>query len=119
MVASFPTQRATFNVSFVKDLVSDNSYHGTRSMSIESFLSIRFGQDTSGSNRFAAPKPFAYSSSTTVNAAISGAACSQQKQPIPSFQAFGDVAAFSEDCLTLRVDRPANTTADAKLPVML
>lgn len=103
----------------VQDLVSNVSFHGVRSMGIESFLNIKFGQDTSGNNRFAAPKRFEYESGSIINAAFPGAACPQQKVPVSGFSVFSNVTSVSEDCLTVRVDRPANTTANSKLPVLL
>lgn len=94
------------------------SFHGNYSNGVESFLNIRFGHDTSGSNCFAHPKAFEYPAGTVVNASASGAACPQQKQALP-VNFLSNVTKQSEDCLTLRIDRPANTTADAKLPVMV
>lgn len=85
----------------------------------DSFLNIRFGQDTSGANRFTHPKPFSYPPGTVINATQAGAACPQQKVPTPNFPIFDNVTNISEDCLTLRVDRPANTTSTDKLPVMV
>lgn len=35
-------------------------FRGTTANNVESFLNIRFGEDTSGSNRFTPPKPFYY-----------------------------------------------------------
>ncbi|KAJ6032711.1 carboxylesterase [Penicillium herquei] len=92
---------------------------GTSSNTTESFLNIRFGQDTSGPNRFAPPKPYTYPSGTVVDATSTGAACPQQKVPIPGFPVFDNVTDVSEDCLTLRVDRPLNTRSSDKLPVMV
>ncbi|KAF3389019.1 Secreted lipase [Penicillium rolfsii] len=91
---------------------------GTSTDNIESFLNIRFGQSTGGDNRFAAPKPYLYPRGSVVNATLPGAACPQQKVPIQGLQVFDNVTHISEDCLTLRVDRPANTSSTAKLPVM-
>ncbi|PWY75981.1 carboxylesterase [Aspergillus sclerotioniger CBS 115572] len=98
---------------------SDVWFTGTTVNSTESFLNIRFGEDTSGNNRFAPPKPYAYPSGSVVNATQSGAACPQQKQPLPDFPLFDNVTKISEDCLTLRVDRPAHTSASDKLPVLV
>jgi carboxylesterase type B len=93
-------------------------YLGTSADNIESFLNIRFGQSTGGNNRFAAPKPYTYPHGSVVNATRPGAACPQQKVPIQGLAVFDNVTHISEDCLTLRVDRPANTSSTAKLPVM-
>ncbi|KAJ9606016.1 hypothetical protein H2200_009865 [Cladophialophora chaetospira] len=103
--------------------VTDSSthiiYRGKSANNVESFLNIRFGQHTGGANRFLHPKPFSYPDSTVVDASAPGAACPQQKQPVPGFDVFDNVTNVSEDCLTLRVDRPAGTGAGDKLPVFV
>ncbi|KAJ6171390.1 hypothetical protein N7470_000457 [Penicillium chermesinum] len=103
----------------IVDLGSEDQVHiqGTSAHGVESFLNIRFGQSTAGRNRFAAPKPFEYPAGTLVNATSAGAACPQQRDP--GFILFDNVTTVSEDCLTLRVDRPAHTNSTAKLPVMV
>ncbi|KAJ5792334.1 Carboxylesterase [Penicillium pulvis] len=94
-------------------------FEGTSANSVDSFKNIRFGQDTSGNNRFAPPKLYSYPAGTVVNATQSGAACPQQEDPIPTFPIFDNVTNVSEDCLTLRIDRPANATSADRLPVMV
>ncbi|KAL4873652.1 hypothetical protein BDV12DRAFT_207498 [Aspergillus spectabilis] len=94
-------------------------FEGTTADNVESFLNIRFGQDTSGANRFTPPKPFRYDRGVVVNATQAGAACPQPQQPVPSMPLFDNITYMSEDCLTLRIDRPAGTPASAKLPVMV
>lgn len=94
-------------------------FHGSARGSVESFLNIRFGHDTSGNNRFAPPEPYLYPANSVHNASLTGAACPQQKVPIPDLPLFDNVTNVSEDCLTLRVDRPAGTSRDAGLPVMV
>ncbi|KAK5797947.1 hypothetical protein VI817_004238 [Penicillium citrinum] len=94
-------------------------FEGTSSNGIESFLNIRFAENTSGHNRFAAPKPYRYLPGSVVNASHPGAACPQQKVPIAGLEVFDNVTHISEDCLTLRVDRPAKTSNRDKLPVMV
>ena len=103
----------------VTDPASRITFHGRLSNDVESFLNIRFGDDTSGANRFAHPKPFAYTPGTNVDASSPGAACPQQREPVKGFPVFSNVTNVSEDCLTLRIDRPANTTSADKLPVMV
>ncbi|KAJ5983670.1 carboxylesterase [Penicillium waksmanii] len=93
-------------------------FEGTSANNVESFMNIRFAEDTSGNNRFAAPKPFSYPSGSVVNASLPGAACPQQKVPIPGLEVFDNVTHISEDCLTLRVDRPIRKSNQDKLPVM-
>ncbi|KAJ5584256.1 uncharacterized protein N7459_004056 [Penicillium hispanicum] len=92
---------------------------GLTANKVESFLNIRFGESTSGNNRFAPPKAFTYPGGTRVNATSAGAACPQPKVPEPDFPLFDNVTKMSEDCLNLRVDRPVGTAANAKLPVMV
>ncbi|KAI4242405.1 MAG: hypothetical protein LQ352_007243 [Teloschistes flavicans] len=97
------------------------SYVGSESDGVESFLSIQYGKDTGGANRFRQSKPFTYPAGTVVNASTVGPACPQQTgNPTPSLIGlFGNVTTISEDCLSIRVDRPANTVASAGLPVMV
>lgn len=102
----------------VTDPTTKATFRGNLSNNVESFLNIRFGHDTSGANRFAHPQAFEYPSGTQVDASAPGAACPQPRVPVEDF-IFANVTDMSEDCLTLRVDRPANTTANDKLPVMV
>ena len=95
------------------------TFQGNYSNDVESFYNIRFGRDTSGANRFAHPIPFTYPPGSVVDASVYGAACPQQRVPVQGFNIFQNVTNISEDCLTLRIDRPANTTATDKLPVMV
>lgn len=111
-----PVRKTLPTVSLASDRVR---FEGSSSNSVESFLNIRFGQDTGGINRFAPPKPYNYPTGSVVNATQSGVACPQQKVPVGGISVFDNVTHISEDCLTLRVDRPANTSSTAKLPVMV
>ena len=97
------------------------SYIGHDQGGVESFLNIKYGQDTGGVNRFKQPRAYTYPAGTVVNATSNGAACPQKTgNPTPSLIGlFGNVSEISEDCLTIRVDRPAKTTSNAKLPVMV
>ncbi|PYH83364.1 alpha/beta-hydrolase [Aspergillus uvarum CBS 121591] len=94
-------------------------FEGTVANNVESFLNIRFGQDTSGFNRFAPPKPFNYAPGTLVNATQAGAACLQPQQEVSSMPLFHNFNTMSKDCLNLRNDQPAKTLSSAKLPVMV
>ncbi|KAI1139172.1 carboxylesterase family protein [Hypoxylon sp. FL0543] len=104
-------------------LVEDGGvkYIGTNSHGVESFLNIRYGQDTTGPRRFKPPVAFSYGSGVYVDATQAGAACPQiLGNPLPQFRGIYDnVTKISEDCLTVRVTRPLNTSAHAKLPVMV
>ncbi|KAJ5216288.1 carboxylesterase [Penicillium cinerascens] len=111
-----PVRKTHPTVHLAPDIVR---FEGSSANNVESFLNIRFGQDTGGNNRFAPPKPYNYPTGSVVNATQSGAACPQQKVPVEGISVFDNVTHISEDCLTLRVDRPANTCSTAKLPVMV
>ncbi|KAL2867434.1 Alpha/Beta hydrolase protein [Aspergillus lucknowensis] len=97
------------------------SYVGTVTKDTESFLNIRYGQDTGNENRFKRPQPYSYAPDTVVDATAPGAACPQKLgNPIPQFTGlFGNTTRISEDCLTLRVDRPVDTPANAQMPVLV
>ncbi|KAL7619528.1 hypothetical protein AAE478_010068 [Parahypoxylon ruwenzoriense] len=97
------------------------TYIGTDTGGVESFLNIRFGQDTGGERRFRPPLPFSYPNGAIVNATESGAACPQTiGNPLPQFiGVYENVTDISEDCLTVRVTRPLRTSPSARLPVMV
>ncbi|KAK9342706.1 alpha/beta-hydrolase [Lipomyces starkeyi] len=86
---------------------------------VEQFMNIRFGHDTSGSNRFRHPKAFQYTENSIVDASMTGTACPQQYDPIPGLPYIANVTNISEDCLTLRIARPEGISSDAKLAVMI
>lgn len=111
-----PSPTAASSAPIVSNPATGVSFKGSLSSGIESFLNIRFGENTSGANRFALPKHFSYPHHTVVDASAAGAACPQSNTSgiIPSV-----VTSVSEDCLTLRVDRLANTTEGDNLPVMI
>ncbi|KAK9311588.1 alpha/beta-hydrolase [Lipomyces starkeyi] len=86
---------------------------------VEQFMNIRFGHDTSGSNRFRHPKAFQYTENSIVDASMTGTACPQQYDPIPGLPYIANVTNISKDCLTLRIARPEGISSDAKLAVMV
>lgn len=97
------------------------TYRGTHKDGVESFLGIKYGQDTSGQNRFNAPKPFAPSPGSYILADNPGPACPQDARAGEDFlplylTIFNDT---SEDCLALNVNRPNGTRKEDKLPVMV
>lgn len=103
---------------FVLDYDQGILYIGKRSASgIEHFQNIFYGEDTSGKNRFAPPVPTKHSRGTVVDATQPGAWCPQAKGDVLPFAS--QVTNISENCLSLRVARPAGTKADTKLPVMV
>ena len=101
------------------DKVHNITYHGARFSGIESFQGIRFGHDTSGSNRFKHPKPFTYQNDSVVDATKPGAACPQNT--VQTFLGItqNETVSLSEDCLNLLVVRAAGTKQKANLPVMV
>lgn len=104
----------------VVDHAHNLTYVGTTSTGVEHFLNIRYGQDTGGVNRFRHPVAYTYKSNTVVQATKLGPACPQKTdESLFGFSSDGGITQLSEDCLSLRVDRPFGTTQDAKLPVMV
>ena len=105
----------------VHDNAHNITYVGFKFSGTEQFQGINYGQDTSGSNRFRAPRAFNYSTGTTVQATTAGAACPQAT--IESFLGVisenPGIYNISEDCLNLQVVRPAGTRQNANLPVMV
>ena len=94
------------------------TYEGTSSKGVDQFQDIRFGEDTEGPNRFSPPKPFHPPPGTEVKATERGAACPQATGGI--IPPMTDVVNQSEDCLNLRIARPANRKLYTKpLPVMV
>lgn len=92
------------------------SYQGTSANGVEQFQNIFFGQSTAGELRFAPPQPYVPPNDATIDATAPGAACPQ----VSTGNLFiGPVTNMSEDCLSLRIARPANTAATDKLPVMV
>ncbi len=104
----------------VHDSIQNLTYVGYNYSGVEQFQGIRYGQDTSGHNRFKHPKAFSYPNATIVQATAAGASCPQNT--IESFAGFTEnegVYKLSEDCLNLRIARPAGTKQGAKLPVLV
>ncbi|KAK4659849.1 hypothetical protein QC762_113190 [Podospora pseudocomata] len=93
------------------------TYRGTTSGSIEHFQNIKYAHDTSGHRRFAPPQPYVPPEGSEMDASAPGPACPQNRAGVPPF--FADTPDISEDCLSLRISRPAGTTADDKLPVVV
>ena len=95
------------------------TYTGTASNGVENFQDIRYGQETSGERRFKHPQAFLYPSHTQVNATSAGAACPQDT--VLTFLGVPESTGvkLSEDCLNLRIARPAGTKATSNLPVLV
>lgn len=108
-------------VLFSAPTVADSSYNvkfvGSLAPGVEHFQNIFYGEDTSGKNRFAPPRPFKYTKGSVVDATKSGAWCPQGTGDVLPFTS--QVHNISENCLSLRIARPHGTRQDAKLPVMV
>ena len=104
----------------VTDTNTKVTYYGSSADGVEQFENILFGQDTSGRNRFAPPLPFAYPPGSMVLANAPGNACPQPVIPVAGFEfLFSNVTRQTEDCLNLRIARPAGTHSQSRLPVMV
>jgi carboxylesterase type B len=110
----------------VFDSVHNVTYVGLERNGIEIFLNIRYGQDTSGSNRFRPPRPNTLEPGTIVNAMEYGPACPQKLRESNNPTELSTISHVSEDCLNLNIARPKGlkpaTAADggsALLPVMV
>jgi carboxylesterase type B len=112
LVSSIATAKAV-----VCDEKHNVTYLSTTSYNVESFLNIPFAGNISGEARFSRPTPV--NAQDTINGTVPCPACGQVTDPLPAFDWFSNVSQIAEECLNLRVDRPANLTADAKLPVMV
>lgn len=103
---------------FVTNEVNSVSYQGTSSDGVDQFQGIFFAEDTSGANRFVPPKPYLPPHGTVVQATAPGAACPQATPAIVTFMS--EVDNQSENCLSLRIARPANLSEGQRpLPVMV
>lgn len=93
------------------------TYRGETKGSVEDFHNIKFAHDTSGSRRFAPPEIYTPPEGSEIDATAPGPACPQTKDGIPPF--FNPTPDQSEDCLHLRITRPAGTISNQKLPVVV
>ena len=123
-LAALATTGLYFQGVAVQPTVTDTNsgvvYFGASSNGVEHFENIYFGQATGGSNRFSPPLPFTYRPGSHVLANVSGPACPQPTDPVAGFEfLFSNVTYQSENCLSLRIARPAGTTPASKLPVMI
>lgn len=97
------------------------SYQGFHKDGVEAFHGIRYAHDTSGKNRFQPPKPYIPSPGSLIPAIDQGPACPQSALVGESFLPLYLTVFryYSEDCLSLNVNRPNGTGKHDKLPVMV
>lgn len=94
------------------------TYRGlTRDDLVEDFHNIKFAHDTAGKRRFAPPEPYIPPDGSEIDGTSHGPACPQFQAAIPPF--FDETPDISEDCLHLRITRPAGTTENDRLPVVV
>ncbi|CAK3744481.1 Hypothetical predicted protein [Lecanosticta acicola] len=94
-------------------------YEGFYRDQVETFLGIRYAEDTGGPNRFKPPIPYQPSPGTNIKATETGPACPQPTgaQLLPLY--LGNITTISEDCLRLNVIRPNGTHPGSNLPVLV
>ncbi|KAK7952871.1 lipase [Apiospora saccharicola] len=93
-------------------------YRGVARASVEEFNSVKFAHDTSGPRRFAPPEPYLPPKGKgVIDARAAAPACPQIPGAIPPY--FGATPHQSEDCLYLRITRPAGTKPEDHLPVVV
>lgn len=97
------------------DTAHNVSYVGVRTVNgtVEKFLNIRYGV----AERFANPALAVVAPGTVVNASAQGPVCPQVTSDGSVYNT--NSTWFSEDCLTLKVARPAGVKKGARLPVMV
>jgi hypothetical protein len=100
----------------VVDSMRDIIYLGSLSPAgIEHFQNIFYAEEPTGQRRFAAPVPTRPAKGSVIDATRAGAWCPQGTGDILPFTS--RVTNISENCLSLRIARPAGTQKDAKIPV--
>lgn len=93
------------------------TYRGLTRDLVEDFHNIKFAHDTAGKRRFAPPEPYDPPDGSEIDGTSHGPACPQFQAAIPPF--FDETPDISEDCLHLRITRPAGTTQNDRLPVVV
>jgi carboxylesterase type B len=102
----------------VVDSARDITYLGSLSHAgIEHFQNIFYAEEPTGLRRFAAPVPTKPVRGSVIDATRAGAWCPQGTGDILPFTS--SVSNISENCLSLRIARPAGTRKGAKLPVVV
>lgn len=103
----------------VIDVRNNVTYKGLTRNGLDVFLGIRYGEDTSGENRFRPPRPYTPASGSTVNANSYGTACPQVPDSLPPPLTLTKTTNTSEDCLNLNIVRPNGTLPPSKLAVLV
>ncbi|KAJ4363463.1 hypothetical protein N0V83_009757 [Neocucurbitaria cava] len=103
----------------ISDTSCNVTYRGIERNGIEVFLGIPYAQDTSGGNRFKAPRAYVPPSGSTIDATKPGHACPQPLGEVSAPLALRNITDVSEDCLNLNVARPKIEHGCKKLPVMV
>lgn len=98
------------------DKTHNTTYLGVTVDGVEKFLGIPYGLPTNGTRRFANPEPVPVRAGSVVDATDYGHAC---PQPDVSAYSFGKNVSQGEDCLWLKVARPAGVKEGDRLPVMV
>lgn len=106
-------------IPFVINSITGISYQGTSADGVDQFQNIFYAEDTSGANRFAPPVPYLPARGSTIQATAAGFVCPQPLTSNPIYPFSSPNKQISEDCLSLRIARPANYTSDKPLPVMV
>lgn len=106
-------------IPFVTNAITGVSYQGTSADGIEQFQNIFYAEDTSGANRFAPPVPYTPKRGSTVQATAGGLPCPQSFTGNANYPFDSPITNISEDCLSLRIARPANQSSEKPLPVMV
>ncbi|MCJ1307448.1 hypothetical protein MMC25_001094 [Agyrium rufum] len=95
-------------------------YIGYTNGSVDLFNDIQYGQDPSGAKRFTVPQAFVPKARTAYNASQEPAACIQPSVSVSNFSFLSTPPPIqSENCLNLRIVRPAGTKPNAKLPTVV
>lgn len=93
------------------------AYRGVARDLVEDFHNVKFAHDTAGQRRFAPPEPYSPPDGSEIDGTSHGPACPQFQAAVPPF--FDETPDISEDCLHLRITRPAGATEHDRLPVVV
>ncbi|POS76103.1 hypothetical protein DHEL01_v205498 [Diaporthe helianthi] len=114
---SFALTAAVVAEPIVKLDKSKVTYRGLTRDSVEDFHNMKFAHDTAGQRRFAPPELYTPPDGSVIDGTSHGPACPQYQAAVPPF--FDETPDISEDCLHLRITRPAGTTENDRLPVVV